>query len=86
MTEEQHTIDLPLNYSCVICDLQIHSGGAGCSCSTYREGAFQYASLCMSCAKAFDRLMADPEILRIHQFLLAREFFKGAGPTNDTAC
>lgn len=71
------------NYRCVICDKRIHRGDSGCICSTFRPESFQYASICVKCVKAFDRLLADVELQPILMHLLRREYYRGVGPVID---
>lgn len=71
------------NFRCVICDKLIHRGDSGCICSTFREQSFSYASICVKCAKEYDRLMNDEKLKPIIKKLLRTEYWRGAGTVID---
>lgn len=70
-------------YSCIICNTKIHMGDSGCPCSTLRKEQFDYASLCVKCAAAFDRLMNDEELKPIVTHLMHKSYWQGNGPVID---
>jgi hypothetical protein len=57
-------------YSCRFCQRRIHRGDSGCACSEFRERVTFYASLCVPCASAVDKLRADTVLGRVHQSLV----------------
>ncbi len=45
------------DYPCKFCRVHLHRGDfAGCRCSTFRPAVSSYATICLSCAVAVDRL------------------------------
>lgn len=77
------TDETPPRWECIVCRRKIHQGNTGCSCSTLRKEAFAYASVCKTCAAAYDRLMTDEELRKVHEYLLEKKYWEGVGPFFD---
>lgn len=77
------TLTTPMQYRCIFCLGKVHGGDEGCTCSTLRQAAFNYQSLCTACAETYDRLMNDEEMQPILRVLLNKEYWRGAGTVVD---
>lgn len=73
------TLKIIPNYRCVICRKFIHRGDSSCVCSTFRSNEFNSASICITCADVYDRLMSNNEFRPILICLLNKKYYEGVG-------
>jgi hypothetical protein len=77
------TDDSPQRWGCIVCYKKIHRGDSGCPCSTTIKEAFHYASICATCAEAYNRIMSDEILRKVHEYLVKKKYWEGAGPVID---